>query len=212
MHSATRDPTLRRRAARRPARRRRSRGRGQRRAAFKEGDVITFDQVEKLKPFLPEQFWDNRDFFFYEGMKLEIGPTQCDYSPAKECDRRDREVQGPAEDRPRRQPRELRRRPALPAGRRSTARAIRRPAPRSCGTSSAPGGDGARPLLLLLLGPRRAAAALLRGHRRKTIVLSHRVEKEYSRRTAATSSAARSARTPSASRWTRPSTRAASCC
>jgi len=49
--------------------------------AFKEGDVITFDQVEKLRPFLPEEFWDNRDFFFYEGMQLEIGPTQFDYSP-----------------------------------------------------------------------------------------------------------------------------------
>ncbi|HEY8154574.1 MAG TPA: DUF1329 domain-containing protein [Myxococcota bacterium] len=52
--------------------------------SFKEGDVISLDQVEKLRPFLPEQFWDNRDFFFYEGMKLEIGPTQRDYSPAKE--------------------------------------------------------------------------------------------------------------------------------
>ena len=51
---------------------------------FKEGDIITMDSVEKLKPFLPEQFWDNRDFFFYEGMQLEIGPTQYDYSPPKE--------------------------------------------------------------------------------------------------------------------------------
>jgi hypothetical protein len=52
--------------------------------SFKEGDVITLDQVEKLRPFLPQEFWDNRDFFFYEGMKLEIGPTQRDYSPSKE--------------------------------------------------------------------------------------------------------------------------------
>jgi len=50
--------------------------------AFKEGDVLTFDQVEKLRPFLPDAFWDNRDFFFYEGMQLEIGPTQFDYSPS----------------------------------------------------------------------------------------------------------------------------------
>jgi hypothetical protein len=48
--------------------------------AFNEGDVITFDQVDKLRPFLPDEFWDNRDFFFYEGMQLEIGPTQFDYS------------------------------------------------------------------------------------------------------------------------------------
>jgi hypothetical protein len=52
--------------------------------SFKEGDVITFEQIDKLEPFLPEQFWDNRDFFFYEGMQLEIGPTQFDYSPSNE--------------------------------------------------------------------------------------------------------------------------------
>ncbi|MCH2172773.1 DUF1329 domain-containing protein [Myxococcota bacterium] len=51
---------------------------------FQEGDVLSFDDVDKLKPFLPEQVWDNRDFFFYEGMKLEIGPTQFDYSNPKE--------------------------------------------------------------------------------------------------------------------------------
>jgi len=49
--------------------------------SFQEGDVIGFDQVDKLKPFLPEEFWDNRDFFFYEGMQLEIGPTMRDYTP-----------------------------------------------------------------------------------------------------------------------------------
>ena len=50
---------------------------------FKEGDVITLEQVDKLKPFLPEEFWDNRDFFFYEGMKLEVGPFHRDYTPAE---------------------------------------------------------------------------------------------------------------------------------
>lgn len=53
---------------------------------FQEGDVLTFDQLEKIKPFLPPEFWDNRDFFFYEGMQLEIGPTQADYSPPPEYD------------------------------------------------------------------------------------------------------------------------------
>jgi hypothetical protein len=48
---------------------------------FAEGDVIPMDQIDKLKPFLPEQFWDNRDFFFYEGMQLTIGPTMRDYTP-----------------------------------------------------------------------------------------------------------------------------------
>jgi hypothetical protein len=47
---------------------------------FKEGDTITFDKIESLKPYLPPEFWDNRDFFFYEGMQLEIGPTDRDYS------------------------------------------------------------------------------------------------------------------------------------
>jgi hypothetical protein len=51
---------------------------------FKEGDVITFDQIEKLKPYLPEEFWDNRDFFFYEGMKMTIGPTNADYGTPPE--------------------------------------------------------------------------------------------------------------------------------
>src|SRR5499426_1005266 len=48
--------------------------------AFKEGDVITMDKVESLKPFLPAEFWANRDFFFYEGMQLEVGPFNRDYS------------------------------------------------------------------------------------------------------------------------------------
>ena len=48
---------------------------------FKEGDVVTYDKIEALKPFLPPEFWDNRDFFFYEGMQLEIGPSFADYGP-----------------------------------------------------------------------------------------------------------------------------------
>jgi hypothetical protein len=52
-------------------------------AALREGEVISYDQVQKLEPFLPSEFWDNRDFFFYEGMKLEIGPTEADYSPSE---------------------------------------------------------------------------------------------------------------------------------
>ena len=50
---------------------------------FQEGDIITMDRIEKLEPFLPPEFWDNRDFFFYEGMQLEIRPT-TDYSAARE--------------------------------------------------------------------------------------------------------------------------------
>jgi hypothetical protein len=49
--------------------------------SFREGDVLTLEEVDKLRPFLPEEFWNFRDFFFYEGMQLEVGPTQADYSP-----------------------------------------------------------------------------------------------------------------------------------
>jgi hypothetical protein len=49
--------------------------------SFSEGDVLDFNSIDKLKPFLPPEFWANRDFFFYEGMQLEIGPSFADYSP-----------------------------------------------------------------------------------------------------------------------------------
>ena len=53
---------------------------------FKEGDTITFDQIDKLKEFLPEQFWENREFFFYEGMQLEVGPALRKYGAAAAYD------------------------------------------------------------------------------------------------------------------------------
>jgi hypothetical protein len=49
---------------------------------FKTGDVIPFEKIEELKPFLPKEVWANRDFFFFEGMKLEIGPFFYDYKPS----------------------------------------------------------------------------------------------------------------------------------
>ncbi len=51
---------------------------------FKEGDVIGFDGIDSLRKYLPSEFWANRDFFFYEGMRLKIGPFYRDYSPAAE--------------------------------------------------------------------------------------------------------------------------------
>src|SRR3972149_5360456 len=51
---------------------------------FKEGDVVTFDRLDSLKAWLPPEFWANRDFFFYEGMKLEIGPASRDSSEPPE--------------------------------------------------------------------------------------------------------------------------------
>jgi hypothetical protein len=49
---------------------------------FKEGDVITFQDIDKLKDYLPPEFWENREYFFYEGMDLTIGPTQREYGLA----------------------------------------------------------------------------------------------------------------------------------
>ncbi len=63
---------------------------------FAEGDVLTTDSVNKLKPFLPEQFWDNRDFFFYEGMQLRIGPTMRDYSQSPQFEAASSKYQGQA--------------------------------------------------------------------------------------------------------------------
>ncbi len=51
-------------------------------AGPREGDVLTYERLAELKPFLPPEFWANRDFFFYEGMQLEIGPAHRDYTPA----------------------------------------------------------------------------------------------------------------------------------
>ncbi len=48
---------------------------------FREGDVITLTKVDSIKAFLPPEFWANREFFFYEGMQIEIGPFRRDYSP-----------------------------------------------------------------------------------------------------------------------------------
>ena len=47
---------------------------------FQEGDVITMDDVDKLKDYLPPQFWEHREYFFYEGMELVVGPVQRDYT------------------------------------------------------------------------------------------------------------------------------------
>ncbi|MCX5738439.1 MAG: hypothetical protein NTZ61_08095 [Proteobacteria bacterium] len=51
---------------------------------FKEGDTVSFDKIESLKNFVPAEFWANRDFFFYEGMKMEVGPFFKDYGQPPE--------------------------------------------------------------------------------------------------------------------------------
>ena len=49
---------------------------------FQQGDLIPFEQIDKLKNHLPPEFWKQREFFFYDGMALEIGPFFRDYSEA----------------------------------------------------------------------------------------------------------------------------------
>ncbi len=49
--------------------------------ALREGELIDFAQVDRLQPQLPPELWPHRDFIFFEGMKLEVGPSFRDYSP-----------------------------------------------------------------------------------------------------------------------------------
>jgi len=48
---------------------------------FHTGDVIELGKVEVLKNYLPPPVWEQRDRFFYEGQRLEIGPCFRDYAP-----------------------------------------------------------------------------------------------------------------------------------
>jgi hypothetical protein len=50
---------------------------------FKEGDTLSYDQLDQLKEYLPPPFWKNREYFFYEGMELQVGPFYRDYSETK---------------------------------------------------------------------------------------------------------------------------------
>jgi hypothetical protein len=46
------------------------------------GDVISYAELARLRPFLPRELWRLREQAFYEGMRLEIGTPHKDYSPA----------------------------------------------------------------------------------------------------------------------------------
>jgi hypothetical protein len=49
---------------------------------FKEGDALGFQDLDKIRGYIPEPFWENRDYFFFEGMTLRIGPFHADFSPS----------------------------------------------------------------------------------------------------------------------------------
>lgn len=48
---------------------------------FKPGDVIGVEKIALLREFIPSLLWENRDQFFFEGMRLEVGACFADYSP-----------------------------------------------------------------------------------------------------------------------------------
>jgi hypothetical protein len=47
---------------------------------FQEGDVVGAGGVARLRGFLPAFVWAERDRFFHEGARLEVGPCFRDYS------------------------------------------------------------------------------------------------------------------------------------
>ena len=48
---------------------------------LREGELVSYEQLDRLRLYLPPELWPNRDFIFHEGMRLEIGPPLRDYSP-----------------------------------------------------------------------------------------------------------------------------------
>jgi hypothetical protein len=47
---------------------------------FRTGDSFDIARLEALRHFVPKELWQYRERFFYEGMRLEIGPCFRDYS------------------------------------------------------------------------------------------------------------------------------------
>jgi hypothetical protein len=50
-------------------------------APFQTGDVFGVDRLEVLRDYLPAFLFQERERFFFEGMRLEIGPCFRDYAP-----------------------------------------------------------------------------------------------------------------------------------
>jgi hypothetical protein len=47
--------------------------------AFSEGGLLEFDGVKRLEGYLPREVWQRRTAFFFEGMRMEIGPCHRRY-------------------------------------------------------------------------------------------------------------------------------------
>src|SRR5262249_30370226 len=48
---------------------------------FAPGAAADAKSGEQIRRFLPKEVWANRERFFYDGMRLEIGPCFRDYAP-----------------------------------------------------------------------------------------------------------------------------------
>jgi hypothetical protein len=46
---------------------------------FQPGDVFDLGRIDLLEDYIPAFIWENRERFFFEGMRLEIGPCFRDY-------------------------------------------------------------------------------------------------------------------------------------
>lgn len=49
--------------------------------AVQPGDVVALERVGAIRAYVPPAVWEQREKFFYEGMRLEIGPCFRDYAP-----------------------------------------------------------------------------------------------------------------------------------
>jgi hypothetical protein len=49
--------------------------------AFEAGDIIEAERVELVRDYLPPEIWEHRERFFFEGMRLEVGPCFRAYAP-----------------------------------------------------------------------------------------------------------------------------------
>jgi hypothetical protein len=51
-------------------------------ATLREGDVIRADALLRIRAYLPPELWEHREFYFYEGMEMVIGPAHREYAPS----------------------------------------------------------------------------------------------------------------------------------
>ncbi len=48
---------------------------------FEPGHVLGHKELETLRDWFPPPFWAHRQHFFFEGIRMEVGPPHRDYSP-----------------------------------------------------------------------------------------------------------------------------------